>query len=71
MNDQFFITPPIGFVVERSCNDGHPIVFRHAETGNTFVPLTINNQLACVVCVAKTVNLHCVRPHLAFEVAHA
>lgn len=68
MSDDFRITPPLGYVVERSCNDGHPVVFKHAETGGIFAPLTVNNQLTCAVCLAKTINLHCAKPHLAFEV---
>ena len=69
MSEEFVLRPPLGYVVERTCNDGHPVVFKHSETGGVFMPLTVNNQLTCVVCLAKTVNLQCVRPHLAFEVA--
>lgn len=68
MTTEFFMQPPLGYVVERTCKDGHPVVFKHAETGSTYVPLTVNNQLTCAVCLAKTINLHCARPHLAFEV---
>lgn len=68
MTTEFRITPPLGYEVERTCSMGHPVAYKHKETGGNYYPLTVNNQLTCVVCMAKTVGLQCVRPHLAFEV---
>ena len=66
--DRFWIQCPVGYDVMRRCSVGHPVAFKHRETGGTFTPLLLNGTLSCVICVAIQTGLVCNRSHTAFEV---
>ena len=66
--DRFWIQCPVGYDVEKVCSVGHPVVFKHRETGSRFTPLTLSGTLACIICIAIQTGLVCNRSHTAFEV---
>ena len=67
----FTIQAPLGYKVDKVCNTGHPVAFKHEFTGGTYTVFTIGNQMACPICIAQVVGMTCVRPHMAFEVRDA
>ncbi len=50
------------------CQNGHPIVFKHPDTTQQYVPLRLNGMIACIVCMAHVVGIQCARTHMAVEI---
>lgn len=66
--DRFWIQPPVGYDVVKTCSVGHPLVFQHRETKGTYTPLMLQGSLACPICIAIQVGVVCNRTHTVFEV---
>jgi hypothetical protein len=67
----FDITAPIGYKTVKVCGVGHPVVFEHAQTGQAYIPFTVNQQIVCGLCLAPVIGLTCARAHKSFEVEDA
>jgi len=66
--DRFWIQPPVGHEVVNTCSSGHPVVWKHSQTGATYTPLVLNGTIACSICIAIQVGVVCNRTHMVFEV---
>lgn len=64
----FDIVPPLGYKVAAVCGVGHPVAFRHSQTGGEYIPFTVDNKIVCTICLAPVVGLTCARNHMSFEV---
>jgi len=67
----FDLVPPLGYKTVKVCGVGHPVVFVHDQTGQHYIPFTVNEQIVCVLCLAPVVGMTCARPHKSFEVCDA
>lgn len=68
MTEPFTIKPPLGYEPDIYCASQHPVVYKHTETGHQYIPLRLNNVVACILCMANFTGVQCQRSHMAFEI---